>query len=66
MKQAAAGHPPGGSLRNSDDDLTYYGHRAVEEREQAALASSNVARSAHLALALIYDDQVQYLSRKAA
>ena len=66
MKMSAAGYPDVGSLRNSDDDLTYYEHRAIEEREQAAVASSQVAKSAHLALALIYDDQVQQLIRKAA
>jgi hypothetical protein len=66
MKVLAAGLPQSQDPCLAEDDVAYYERRAIEEQERAALASSEVARSAHLAPALIYDDQVDYLIKRPA
>ena len=48
-----------------DDDVIYYTRRIAEERALAEGAASDVARSAHRALALVYEDHLKGLGGSA-
>jgi hypothetical protein len=58
----ATGRPPAAPV--VEDDVTYYTRRAAEERILAETAASEVARSAHRALALIYEDHLTASGRR--
>jgi hypothetical protein len=53
-------------MRENDEDLAYFGKRAVEEEEKTRVARVPSAKAVHARMALAYRDKVKRLREHAS